>query len=122
MASIRMQCRILYLVGQLGKGGLERQLCYLLQAIDRERYKPVVVVWNDSGGSEYANQIRSLGVPLYIFSGKTSRHEKMRVLCRLAKTLTPEVIHSYSFHTNFAAWWSPCASQPFQSDPSATIS
>jgi hypothetical protein len=28
-----MSCRLLYLVGQLHPGGLERQLCYLLQAM-----------------------------------------------------------------------------------------
>lgn len=35
-----MHCRFLYLVDQLGPGGSERQLCYLLQIMDRGRYRP----------------------------------------------------------------------------------
>src|SRR5688500_5245969 len=34
--------RILYVIGQLGIGGYERQLYNLLQALDRPCYKPVV--------------------------------------------------------------------------------
>jgi hypothetical protein len=36
--------RLLYLAGQLRAGGQERQLFYLLQAMDRRRYNPVVFV------------------------------------------------------------------------------
>jgi len=35
-----MKGRILYLVGQLAAGGLERQLYFLLQGMDREHYQP----------------------------------------------------------------------------------
>ena len=42
----KVECRLLYLVGHLGSGGLERQLCYLLQAMDRKRYQPAVAVWS----------------------------------------------------------------------------
>ena len=41
-----MNHRILYLVGQLRAGVLERQLSYLLLAMDRQRYNPAVAVWN----------------------------------------------------------------------------
>lgn len=106
-----MQCRIIYLVGQLRRGGLERQLCYLLQAMDRDRYKPAVVVWNESGDIGYANHIRSLGIPLYCFAGDTTRWAKLTALRSLTRKLSPEVVHSYSFHTNFAAWWCTRRSQ-----------
>ena len=33
-----MKCRVLYVVGQLGTGGLERQLCVLLEHMDLEYY------------------------------------------------------------------------------------
>ena len=59
---LQKKCRILYLVGQLGPGGLERQLCYLLQAMDRQRYSPVVVVWNYKEDDIYVRQIQDLGV------------------------------------------------------------
>lgn len=100
-----MDCRLLYLVGQLGAGGLERQLYYLLQAMDRRRYKPAVVVWNYSDKDIYVHRLRSLGVPLYFSLDKLSRVEKLSALRRLVRELGPEVVHSFSFYTNFAAWW-----------------
>jgi glycosyltransferase involved in cell wall biosynthesis len=96
-------CRILYLVGQLGPGGLERQLFYLLQAMNRERYKPAVAVWNYSEADIYVHQIRALGVPLYSFSEKLTAAGKLLAFRRMVRKLKPEVIHSYSFYTNFTA-------------------
>lgn len=100
-----MQPRILYLIGQLRLGGYERQLYYLLQAIDRQRYRPAVAVWNAAQGTAFAEKIKALGVPLYTFSEHLAVHEKMMGLRRLVKALAPEVVHSYSFYTNFPAWW-----------------
>lgn len=99
-----MNCRILYLVGQLTAGGLERQLCYLLQAMDRGRYRPAVAVWNFSEADVYVPRIRALNVPLYTFPNIPSA-AKLRVFRRLVRQLAPEVVHSYTFFTNFAAYW-----------------
>ena len=99
-----MHCRILYLVGQLTPGGLERQLCYLLQAMDRERYRPAVAVWNFAEADVYVPRIRALNVPLYTFPNMTSA-AKLRAFRRLVRQLAPEVVHSYTFFTNFAAYW-----------------
>lgn len=99
------KCRLLYLVGQLGPGGLERQLCYLLRAMDRERYKPAVAVWNYCEKDIYVPQIRTLGVPLHSFSGISSAAAKLRAFRRMVRQLAPQVVHSYTFYTNFAAYW-----------------
>ena len=103
--------RLLYLVGQLGLGGLERQLCYLLQGMDRECYKPAVVVWNFCRDDIYANRIRGLGVPIYSFSEGASRGAKLRAFSALLRQLNPEVVHSYSFFTNFVAQWAACGTR-----------
>jgi glycosyltransferase involved in cell wall biosynthesis len=102
---ISMTCRLLYVVGQLRPGGLERQLYYLLQAMDRQRYRPEVVVWNVRENNVYAPQIRALGVALHFFPPEFSGEAKLRAFHRLVKELKPEVVHSYSFYTNFAAHW-----------------
>jgi glycosyltransferase involved in cell wall biosynthesis len=101
----RMECRLLYLVGQLHTGGLERQLCYLLRAMDRERYKPAVVAWTYCEGDIHVPPIRALGVPFYYFPRTLSAAAKLRAFRRLVRELRPEVVHSYSFYTNFAAYW-----------------
>ena len=61
--TLSMTCSVLYVIGQLRPGGTERQLYYLLQTIDRERYRPVVVVWNGRENNVYAPLIQALGVP-----------------------------------------------------------
>jgi glycosyltransferase involved in cell wall biosynthesis len=103
---VQIKCRLLYLVGQLGLGGLERQLFYLIRSMDRERYKPVVAVWGNSPDDRYVREIRALDVPV-ISLGDYRRPAKLRALRRLVSSLRPEVVHSYSFYTNIAAW---CAS------------
>lgn len=100
-----MECRILYLVGQLSLGGLERQLFNLLRAMDRAQYKPLVAVWSNAADEHYAKELRALDVPV-VSLGKDPRWlAKMRALSNLVSVLQPEVIHSYTFYTNIAAWW-----------------
>jgi len=98
-------CRILFVVGQLHRGGLERQLYYLLRSIDRGRYHPAVAIWHYDESDLHVQPIRSLGVPLYAIPNDSSRATKITAFRRLVKALAPEVIHSYSFHTNVAASW-----------------
>ena len=66
-ANVSSKCRLLYLVGQLGAGGLERQLHLLLQSMDRDRYRPHVVVWNFSPNDTYVSLAYKLSVPLHSF-------------------------------------------------------
>lgn len=101
----RRDCRLLYVVGQLGLGGQERQLWYVLRTIDRAYYRPAVVVWNASPADVYAHELSKLGIPVHTFSEGMSRQEKLWRLRKLVKHLSPEVVHSYSFFTNFPTWW-----------------
>src|SRR6266404_6688011 len=98
-----MKCRLLYVVGQLGPGGLERQLYLLLQTVDRERYQPEVVVWNYHEDDTYVEPLRTLNIPLHFFPPCYSRYAKLKTFRQLVSQLQPEVIHSYTFYTNFAA-------------------
>jgi len=107
-----MNCRLLYLVGQLGPGGLEHQLYYLLKTMDRERYRPEVVVWNFRSGDIYVPQIQKLGVPLHHFPDTLSAAGKLSAFRRMVMRMRPEVIHSYTFYTNFAAWWAAPGTKP----------
>jgi glycosyltransferase involved in cell wall biosynthesis len=100
-----MTCHILYVVGQLRAGGLERQLCYLLETINRDRYRPAVAVWRYSEDDFYVRRLRAMEIPIYFAPSRASGASKLHWLRRLVAELNPEVIHSYSFHTNFGAWW-----------------
>jgi len=100
-----VNCRFLYLVGQLSAGGLEAQLYYLLKGLDRTRYQPAVAVWNLCQEATYVRQILALGIPVYSFPSAASSMAKLLAFQRLVKKLGPEVVHSYSFYTNFPSWW-----------------
>jgi glycosyltransferase involved in cell wall biosynthesis len=100
-----VDCRLLYVVGQLGAGGLERQLYLLLQCMDRERYRPAVVVWSFRHNDTYVAHIQKLGIPIHSFPDTLAGTGKLLAFRRLVLRTRPEVIHSYTFYTNFAAWW-----------------
>jgi len=97
--------RLLYVVGQLGLGGSERQLYYLLANLDHAWYQPAVVVWNLNPRDKYYRDIEALKVPIYGFPVEWSPLSKLRAFRELARRTAPEVIHSYGFHTNFAAYY-----------------
>jgi len=97
-------CRLLYLVGSLVLGGLERQLVLLLQAMDRTRYRPAVAVWDFDGADPFVRAVRALDVPLHAVPRRATRLGRLAAFRRLAAQLRPEVIHSFSFFTNVAAW------------------
>jgi glycosyltransferase involved in cell wall biosynthesis len=96
--------RILYVIGQLRPGGAERQLVFLLQAMDRERYRPAVAVWNYREDEPYVSQISALKVPIYPLPATSSSFAKVLWLRQRIKRLRPEVVHSYTFFTNIAAY------------------
>lgn len=98
-------CRLLYVVGQLALGGLERQLYYLLASLDRDRYQPALVAWNSNPNEKYHRDISALKVQIYGFPAGWSPLAKLRAFRSLAGHIAPEIIHSYGFHTNFAAYY-----------------
>lgn len=100
-----MSCRLLYLIGQLRSGGSERQVCFVVEGMQRKCYRPEVIVWNFREGDPYVHRIRSLDVPLHFFPRTSSRLVKLQALRRIVMQIQPEVLHSYTFYTNFAAWY-----------------
>jgi glycosyltransferase involved in cell wall biosynthesis len=92
-------------VGQLGVGGQERQLYYLLTNLDHARYQPAVVVWNLNINDKYYQDIEALEVPIYGFPIAWSPLSKLRALRALGRRVAPEIIHSYGYYTNFAAYY-----------------
>jgi glycosyltransferase involved in cell wall biosynthesis len=103
---VNSTCRLLYLLGQLRPGGQERQLYYLLQAMNRSHYQPAIAVWNYSTRDEkYVREIQKLDVPVYPCSEALSVPAKLGELRRLVQILQPEIVHSYCFYINAVAWW-----------------
>jgi glycosyltransferase involved in cell wall biosynthesis len=110
--------RLLYVIGELHTGGSERQLCYCLRTINRERYRPAVAVWNYSDQDVHLPEVRALGVPVYSIAAGGSRLAKLAALRAVVHKLDPEVVHSWSFYTNFAAY---CATRGHRAIPVGSI-
>ncbi len=96
--------QLFYVVGQLGAGGLERQLFYLLDALKQLMYSPGLAVWRFNPLALYVAEIKALGVPIYPLSSRAGAWGRMMRLRSLVHEIRPRVLHSMSFHTNFPAW------------------
>jgi glycosyltransferase involved in cell wall biosynthesis len=93
------------MIGQFRCGGSERQLYWLLKRMECSQFHPHVVVWNFSDDQQYVSPIRSLGVPIHGFPEAVSNLSKLWRLRCLVVELKPEILHSYSFYLNAAAYW-----------------
>lgn len=93
--------KIVYLIGQLGLGGSERQLYLLLKHMDKTRFEPHVVVFNPSPNYTLDDDLRRAGVTVHLVPpdcrGVLAR---MVWLYHLFRRLRPEIIHSWSIHDN----------------------
>ncbi|HRE46497.1 MAG TPA: glycosyltransferase [Aggregatilineales bacterium] len=115
-----MSRRILHLIGQLERGGAERQLLYLVEALQKRGWRGGILSF--SRGEAWDDRARALGVPLY-FVPRT-RHKWLRVILVRAQIarFRPALCHSWSIHTNLyldyaARLWRGKTLYSFRYDP-----
>jgi len=104
MQPSRGQSTVLFVVGQLKSGGLERQLRYLAPRFRSRRSR--IVVWNYRGEDRYAREIQDEGIPIHGFPPEWSSYRKLMCLRQIVRQSCPRVVHSYSYFTNFPAYLS----------------
>jgi len=99
-----MSFKPVFIVGEMGRGGQERQLTYLLNEIKREGQSCALVIWEPS--DKYLDDIvalQSIGVEIL-------RHTEPGVLRKIVKTRkfikdnSGTLLQSFSFYMNFYAW------------------
>lgn len=96
--------RILYLIGQLGLGGSERQLFLLLKHVDKTRFALHVVVFNPSANYTLDDDLREEGVKVYAIPDRYKDvPSRIAWLYKLCRRVRPDVIHSWSIHDNIYA-------------------
>jgi len=95
--------RIVYLIGQLGRGGSERQLYLLLShmpSVDRH-----VLVFNPQEHPIYKRDLEEIGVTVTDMPGEVRGiRARMSYVYRYLRRLRPQVVHSWTFHDNAYAW------------------
>lgn len=93
--------RLVYLIGQLGLGGSERQLLVLLEHLDRERHECCVIVFHPSPEGELHRELEGLGVTVVdVPEGRRGVFARLVFLYRAFRRLRPHVVHSWSAYAN----------------------
>lgn len=97
--------KILMVIGQLGFGGAERQLLYLLKGLDRRRFDPLLCALSPG---EMIPEFRAIGVPIVILQRYLPRYDIFPLLNLVALTRRwrPHLIHSFLTIANIFAFLS----------------
>lgn len=98
--------KIICLIGQLGSGGSEKQLYLFLKHLERGKICPTVVVSSSLGTNKWEDDIKALSVPV-IFLESKSKIYKLLEFRSLVSKLKPDMVFSWSFHTNSYYWSCP---------------
>lgn len=93
--------KIVYLIGQLGLGGSERQLYLLLKYIDPKIFESHVVVFNPSPHLVLNDALQSIGIKVYqIPQSCGGILPRTWFLYRLFREIEPDIIHSWTIYDN----------------------
>lgn len=96
---------VVFVVGQLVQGGLERQLLYLIHQLRKEKVSVVCVVWNYNEDDSYLKEYRTLlGEGLIALPKKASSSRKILQLRNCLKRYRPQVAISFTAFVNFPTW------------------
>lgn len=91
--------RVVYVIGELGKGGAEYQLFELLRGLDRSRFAPAVIAL--AAGGYWAGRIRELGIPVQELAGRGSADVgRLLRLRRALRATRPHVLHTVLWSGN----------------------
>lgn len=91
--------KVLYVIGQLGVGGGERQLFQLIEGLDRTRYSAEVVTFTRGGLLE--KDFAAL-CPVHVFhKTKATELSVLASLAGLIRTMRPGILHTYLFPSNW---------------------
>jgi len=98
--------KFLFIVGQLGNGGLERQLHYIIKELSRDsNYKVYVYCWNYNREDFYVKAFEELLGDKLLYLNSTSR-KKIFFLLKLSYAIKPDKIVSFSAFTNICVYLS----------------
>jgi glycosyltransferase involved in cell wall biosynthesis len=115
-----MKRRILHVIGQLVRGGSERQLLCLSEALAERGWKQTVVTLNP--GDVWEEPLRAGGVRLLPIPRTSFKLRRLQLLRTIIGTERPAIVHSWSNHTNVYTHWASinekvCRIVSLRSDP-----
>lgn len=95
---------ICFIAGQLGLGGAERQLFYILKTLQDLNWEIFLI--SLTKGEYWEKQIKELGIPVYYAGKSENRLKRLFVIFSYIYHHRPAIIQSQHFHTNIYAAFS----------------
>lgn len=91
--------RVCYVIGQLGKGGAEKQLYELVKGLDRDKFTPFVI--SLSQGGWWSNEIKKLNIDFIELERKKSKDiGRLFRLAKIMKDIRPDIAHTFLLSAN----------------------
>lgn len=114
--------RILHLIGQLERGGAERQLLHLAEGLEQRGWQQAIVTLNP--GESWDGRLSAIGVRLHGVPRHPNKLRRLWQLARIVRDERPDILHSWSHHTSVYARWLWNRPRPrrlfaFRHDPTA---
>ena len=98
-----MSIKILHLIGQMERGGAERQLLYLTRVLRDRGWRQVVITFNP--GDAWDERLVAIGVPVFGIPRHAIKPWRLWQLIQIVWRENADLIHSWSNHTNIYAYW-----------------
>jgi glycosyltransferase involved in cell wall biosynthesis len=92
---------VCFIAGTLGRGGAERQLCYIIRALKTLSVETRVLCLTQ--GEPLQAEIEALGIQVAWVGGNESRAARIREITRVLRADPPDIIQSTHFYTNIYA-------------------
>ena len=93
--------RVVFIVGTLGNGGVERQLYYMVDGLLKLEYQIEIICL--SKGEYWEKKIKNLGIKISFCGEYRSRLFKLFFISKIIKTKKVDIIYSTHFYTNLYA-------------------
>jgi glycosyltransferase involved in cell wall biosynthesis len=92
--------KIIFVIGQLGIGGAERQLYYLIKRLDPNKYLPSLIILSDL--AEMGQEFEQLEIPIYILKRRLPGWDitRLMILIHHIRIFTPDLLHSFLLAAN----------------------
>jgi glycosyltransferase involved in cell wall biosynthesis len=89
-----------FIAGQLGLGGAEQQLYYLLSGLNRSRFRPIVISLGPMANEYWEQPITKLGIPVYHIPRHLGRPLRALRIADLLRVQNLQIVHGWVFHSN----------------------
>ena len=100
---INRNLSVIFIIGQLGVGGSEKQLFLLTRELVNRGWQVSIIDLNPSKENYWINRLECLGVHVYTLYNAKSQIKRIIEITTILKKEKPDIVHSWSFFTNIYA-------------------